>query len=489
MRLRKRFLLVLVIILAITVTPWVSAFAAVGHTHDTNYIYYTQLPLGAAFDIIKPANWAPGQAINIRYTPAAIVPWAISTNMKYGYTLYDVKTYMYTNQTTSAQYLARVNGSFNLSYQGSYYITPHGKKSYWVGYDGGAEGNDEALPVTYLTPEAPGGPSNTIFSFFFKNVYEYTQYFQDKLNTEGKIRVQPFLVVLWSSPTPLDFAQMEFQDGVDVKLVGIADSLNRLESILNLANNLQQQTNTHLLGVIDAINKLSVSGGGTQGIIDKLETVGNAILTTGNQIVAQQIAAADKIIAAGNANTAALDATIKLVEMAVDNTTAELKRQADENIRAANEKPNEIAGLVSDMESEFKTRWSAFSFPIEFGNRIFDLFKGTSSASFARMYGDVIRYSYNKDTGKLEPVRAPNARLAAQERAVTGTRVTFPSFDLPMPGGNEYRLWESFTFDMAELVDWLEPLFDALYVASGILMIYWCVDDILDMFSEIIAGD
>lgn len=484
---RKRILLVLIICLVTTVTPWVSVSAAVGHTHETNYIYYAQLPLGAGFDVKKPSGWVPGQAVNLGLVPAQIVPWAISTNMKYGYTLYDVKTYFYTNQSNSAQYLAKVNGAFKLSFQGSYNIKPQGQNSEWVGYDGFS--SSVTLPVTYITPEAPGGPSNTLFTFNFSVAYDYTNDFKNTLNTKGKIRVYPFLVVLWSSPNPLDFAQMEFQQGVDIKLIGIADSLNRLESILGLANNLQQQANAHLLGIINAINNLSVAGGGTQGIIDKLETVGNAILTTGNQIVAQQIAAADKIIAAGNANTAALDATIKLVEMAVDNTTAELKRQADENIKAANEKPNEIAGLVSDMESEFKTRWSAFSFPIEFGNRIFDLLKGTTSASFARMYGDVIRYTYNDNTGKLEPVRAPDARQAAQERAVTGTRVTFPSFDLPMPGGNEYRLWESFTFDMAELVDWLEPLFDALYVASGILMIYWCVDDILDMFSEIIAGD
>lgn len=484
---RKRILFFLIICLVTTVTPWVSVSAAVGHTHETNYIYYAQLPLGPGFDLIKPSGWVAGHTVNLGSAPAQVVPWAISTNMKYGYTLYDVKTYFYTNQSNSAQYLAKVNGRFKLSFQGSYNIKPQGQESEWVGYDGIS--SSATLPVTYITPEAPGGPSNTLFTFNFYNAYEYTENFMNTLNTQGKIRVYPFLVVLWSSPNPLDFAQMEFQQGVDIKLIGIADSLNRLESILGLANNLQQQANTHLLGIINAINNLSVAGGGTQGIIDKLNTVGNAILTTGNQIVAQQIAAADKIIAADNANTAALNATIKLVEMAVDNTTAELKRQADENIKAANEKPNEIAGLVSDMESEFKSRWSAFSFPIEFGNRIFDLFKGTSSASFARMYGDVIRYSYNEDTGTLEPVRAPNARLAAQERAVTGTRVRFPAFDLPVPGGKEYRLWESFTFDMAELVDWLEPLFDTLYVVSGILMIYWCVDDILNLFSEIIAGD
>ncbi|WP_233355469.1 hypothetical protein, partial [Glycocaulis alkaliphilus] len=82
--------------------------------------------------------------------------------------------------------------------------------------------------------------------------------------------------------------------------------------------------------------------------------------------------------------------------------------------------------------------------------------------------------------GGLEPI------YTMQERAIGGTVITFPAFDFSLPGVGTLHVWDSYDFDLSQIKSDFPLIFDAIYVISGILMIYWIVDFIIHLADDLL---
>lgn len=147
------------------------------------------------------------------------------------------------------------------------------------------------------------------------------------------------------------------------------------------------------------------------------------------------------------------------------------------------ESVGQIAQEFLDTNTEkVKSNFSILWEPIAFTQRVASVFTGgTKSLSYARRYDGVVGFVYNEKTGCLDPVIdiGPRARYG---RASGGTSITFPAYTLPVLN---LKLWDSYTFDVATIKTAFPALFNAIYVFSGILCLYWFLGFLSQKFEEV----
>lgn len=162
----------------------------------------------------------------------------------------------------------------------------------------------------------------------------------------------------------------------------------------------------------------------------------------------------------------------------VDNQ--EQYRQEDrDNATQAGE---DAGGLVEEMQS-LKEKWSILWYPIEFTQQLLQVFTGgSSSRAYIAKYYNVEGYTYNEETGYLEPIRNPVMTIAAAQAESGGATITFPSYTLPVL---DIKLWDAYTFDLTMIKDSFPALFDALYVISTVIEMYLFVGFLRDKFEEV----
>lgn len=278
--------------------------------------------------------------------------------------------------------------------------------------------------------------------------------------------------------------RIDTQD-TSLKLVAINDTLEGVrESIVALQGIIQQgfsNVDSRLLAILNAINSSSSSGGGTAAIVGAVNGATAAV----NQVLSQQKLSSADIVGAIGGQTDALNSTLSLIDRSVQNVTNELKRQADETLSSV-QKGHDIMGMATQAVGEVRTKWDALLVPLDFTRQIFEVFSGgTQSAAYTESYADVLGYKYNTKTGGLEPIR----RRYRQDvpRAVSGTIITFPSFTLNVPGVGGLKLWDEYNFDLATIKQGFPVIFDAIYLISGVLMIYWVIAFLIHCFEDIIG--
>ena len=133
---------------------------------------------------------------------------------------------------------------------------------------------------------------------------------------------------------------------------------------------------------------------------------------------------------------------------------------------------------TAKVRSNFNILWE----PIAFTQRVISVFSGgTKSSLYARRYDGVVGFVYNEQTGCLDPVidTGPRARYG---KASSGTTITFPAYTLPVLN---LKLWDSYTFDVATVKSAFPVLFNAIYVFSGVLCLYWFLGFLSDKFQEV----
>lgn len=133
---------------------------------------------------------------------------------------------------------------------------------------------------------------------------------------------------------------------------------------------------------------------------------------------------------------------------------------------------------VSKAKSNFNILWE----PIAFTQRVISVFSGgTRSSTYANYLNGVVGFNYNPDTGCLDPILdlGPKSRYG---KASGGTTITFPSYTLPVLN---LKLWDSYTFDLKSVKDNFPVLFNAIYVVSGCLCLYWFLGFLSDKFEEV----
>lgn len=133
---------------------------------------------------------------------------------------------------------------------------------------------------------------------------------------------------------------------------------------------------------------------------------------------------------------------------------------------------------VEKAKSNFNILWE----PIAFTQRMLSVFSGgTRSATYANYLDGVVGFTYNSATGCLDPIIdiSPRSRYG---RASSGTTITFPSYTLPVLN---VKLWEEYTFDISEIKDSFPVLFNAIYIVTGCLCLYWFLGFLSDKFEEV----
>lgn len=282
-----------------------------------------------------------------------------------------------------------------------------------------------------------------------------------------------------STSFPLDLSHLE--DVVSVHLIDISGKLDSINNSINLVlsaiNSNFTGIDNRLLQILDALNRIPSSGGGTAAIVGAINSATGQI----NKVLAQQQVSSDSIVGAIGSQTVSINAALGLVQSAVSGVTEELKRQAQANLDSVQSDGNKVTGMASDLLDQVNDKWSALTVPIDFTKKIFEVFtNGTRSASYRRVYGHISGYRYDSTTGGLEPI------YTAKERSIGGTVITFPAFDFTLPGVGTLHVWDSYDFDLSQLKKDFPMIFDAIYVIAGILMIYWIVDFIIHLGDDLL---
>lgn len=337
-------------------------------------------------------------------------------------------------------------------------------------------------PYQILFPQASFAPvlfcSTSIQSVLVSSVASVPQTLSFKLNFLGTFSLA---------------RRIDTQD-TSLKLVAINDTLEGVrDSIVALQDIIQQgfsNVDSRLLAILNAINQSSSSGGGTAAIVGAV----NGATAVVNQVLAQQkVSSADIVGAIGSqtssinsslqGQTDSLNATLNLIDTSVKSVTDELQRQASETM-AAVQKGNEIVGMATQEVESVKSKWDALLVPLDFTKQIFEVFSGgTESSAYTEAYANVLGYKYDSDTGDLVPILRKYKQSVP--KAVNGTVLTFPSFSLFVPGVGSLKLWDEYAFDIATIKEGFPVIFDAIYLVSGVLMIYWVIAYLIDYFNDI----
>lgn len=141
----------------------------------------------------------------------------------------------------------------------------------------------------------------------------------------------------------------------------------------------------------------------------------------------------------------------------------------------------DATSLVSQMNG-LRSKWSILWYPIEFSNRLLNVFSSGSAASvYVNSYDQIMGYRYCEDTGYLVPVY--DLSRSSSTRVGQGASITFPSFSILGE-----TVWDSYSFDLTQVKVWFPELFNLLYVAISILELYWFVSFLRDKYEEVFGS-
>lgn len=181
------------------------------------------------------------------------------------------------------------------------------------------------------------------------------------------------------------------------------------------------------------------------------------------------------------ANITGYTSSDRTVIDAVDEQTKVIQDQYQQDQDGAS-KAGEDAGALVEQAKDLENKWEILWYPIKFTNRVLEVFTGgTQSASYQNDYNMISGYTYDETSGCLIPV-IDKTRSA---RSSGGASITFPAYTLPVL---DVQLWDSYTFDLSTVKDSFPVLFDAIYVVSTVLEIYWFVAFLRDKYEEVFGS-
>lgn len=159
-----------------------------------------------------------------------------------------------------------------------------------------------------------------------------------------------------------------------------------------------------------------------------------------------------------------------------------LQEQIDQdfNFREQDQSDAEQAGSdmtgFADQLNGLQGAWRILWYPIDFTNRFVQVFTGgTAAAAYQDEYMYTVGYRYNDENGFLEPIQA----RSAQPRSA-GTGITFPAFEFM-----GFKIWDSYTYDLSQVIEQVPVVFDAIYVIVSILEMMWFVGFLRSKYDEV----
>lgn len=153
----------------------------------------------------------------------------------------------------------------------------------------------------------------------------------------------------------------------------------------------------------------------------------------------------------------------------------------DEDRNDANQMGDQLNDFTNSMQSTVKSKWEILFYPIKFTNDLLSVFvDGTNSRSYKSKYLFVAGYTYNADTGGLDPIIDYSRAIAP--RVGGGTTITFPAYTLPVLN---VKLWDSYSFDLSTIKSSFPALFNLCYIVVGVSEIYAFVAFLRSKYDEV----
>ena len=391
-------------------------------------------------------------------------------NVKYGNSLYNIRSMFFTIQNIyyygQDTPIPDSQAIFNLA------VTPYGEgrivliDSY---FSLPCSGHSFPNPTEYSN-------NNEILAFTFRPTAAKS------LPHDSTYTIDINVYFTLSVDMPLDLSGLS--SSINAGLLSVSSNLDKINQSIQIFNSAVQSNfnniDARLLELIQAVNNSSSSGGGTTAIVDALKNLQNDIVDFRT----------DNVEGLGNLNTTLshgvkdLQDKLDLINESTKDIVGELRRIQQEANDRAESGSGQIQGMVQSLEQGTRERWEVIFFPVDFTRQIFSIFsQGTASEYYRTNYKNIVGYKYNDETYCLDPIYDYSKTDFPTTR---GTKITFPEFVLDIPHYGRYVIWESFTYDLKELVADFDIMFEAMHLFSGILLIYWTVDYILDFFQEVI---
>lgn len=324
------------------------------------------------------------------------------------------------------------------------------------------------------------------FQFLNETYYFGLDITDTRFNNSLYYRIQARLSLSFTVCFPLNLQESSFESGVTVSLQGISQSLSELQSILQngftSTNAAIESLKQYLQNIVNAINNQTGGSGGFTAIKDAIDSMSSSLGTI-LQDINGGVAQTNQQLVKNLQDTLE---SLAQIDSSVADVLQEIKDIQQRNMQAAQEQGNQITGMVTKLSSDFESRLGILKVPIDFTAQVFSVFSnGTQSTAYVDAYRGVIGYRYDEETGALVPVRRSISTLDLLP-VPTGTILTFPSFTLPIPNYGDIQIWDSFDFDISQIKSSFPILFDAIYLISGVVIIYHFIAYIIDWTDDIL---
>lgn len=158
------------------------------------------------------------------------------------------------------------------------------------------------------------------------------------------------------------------------------------------------------------------------------------------------------------------------------------KEFREEDLEGASSAGDAMGTFASDLESGIYNQWKILWFPIEFTETILSAFQGSSGSTYSMRYDGITGYSYDSESGTLQPVYSKERSMPGIPSVSSGTVLTFPEYTLP---GLNVKLWDAYQYDLTILTVDYPLIFDALYVLCCVIESVWFVEFLHRKFMEV----
>lgn len=166
----------------------------------------------------------------------------------------------------------------------------------------------------------------------------------------------------------------------------------------------------------------------------------------------------------------------------LDEQSKQDKEFREEDLEGASSAGDAMGTFASDLKSGIYNQWKILWFPIEFTETILSAFQGSSGSTYSMRYEGITGYTYDSESGTLQPVYSKSRGMPGIPSVSSGTVLTFPEYTLP---GLNIKLWDAYQYDLTILTVDYPLIFDALYVLCCVIETVWFVEFLHRKFMEV----
>lgn len=166
----------------------------------------------------------------------------------------------------------------------------------------------------------------------------------------------------------------------------------------------------------------------------------------------------------------------------LDEQSKQDKEFREEDLEGASSAGDAMGTFASDLESGIYNQWKILWFPIEFTESVLSAFQGSSGSTYSLRYDGITGYTYDSESGTLQPVYSKSRGMPGIPSVSRGTVLTFPEYTLP---GLNIKLWDSYQYDLTILTVDYPLIFDSLYVLCCVIESVWFVEFLHRKFMEV----